>query len=473
MRLKMKYRISISLVAVLLAASLVLGLVTGCRMETHSAPRVPDTGGRDIHVARADGGTVAPEVGLRAPTGRLTRAELREIAELSPLGSPPRDPTNDVTDDPEAAHFGQYLFFETQLSESGDFSCATCHQPEHGFADPRRLSRAAGRTPRHAPTLLNVSFQKWFAWDGRDDSAWAQALDPLESPDEQNTDRLAVAHLIGDNPELRRAYETIFGEWPDLSDPERFPEHARPVPSDLEHPEHRAWKSMTASDRQTINEIFANVGKAIAAYERKLVSGHAPFDRFVRGLKTGDESKLEALSTRAERGLKIFVGKGHCTTCHFGRDFSDGEFHNTGLPRRSWLKSRDLGRYTGIPTVKGDPFNALGPYSDAAPDSEVARELEFLAQKPENKGQFKTPTLRNVARTPPYMHGGHFETLEEVVRFYSELKAPVAVAHREGSLEPLHLTDRDISDLVAFLKSLTGQPLPERLKRQPERPLPE
>jgi cytochrome c peroxidase len=426
---------------------------------------------RGDDTSRVDARTSAPGVGLRDPSGRFTREQLREIATLSPLGDPPPDPTNAIADDPKAAHFGRYLFFDERLSGSGEFSCATCHQPDHGFADPKRLSEAAGTTRRHAPSLLNVSFQTWYFWDGRADSTWAQVVEPFEAPNEQNIDRLALAHRLHDVPELKRAYESIFGSLPELSDETRFPEHARPIPSDEDAPEHRAWTSMTETDRRAINEVLANVGKAIAAYERRLVSGDSPFDRFVEGLKTGNPEKLDALSTSAKRGLGLFVGDANCTTCHFGPDFSDGSFHNLGLPRRRWLRPRDLGRYVGVTTLKDDPFNARGRYSDDR-DSEAAREVKFLARRSENKGQFKTPTLRNVARTPPYMHGGHFETLEEVVRFYSELDARVRVGHREETLEPLGLTDREVSDLVAFLKSLSGEPLPERLKRKPEQPLP-
>jgi cytochrome c peroxidase len=165
------------------------------------------------------------------------------------------------------------------------------------------------------------------------------------------------------------------------------------------------------------------------------------------------------LSDSQKRGLKLFLGEAGCLDCHTGAMFTNFEFHNLGLAPRAWLAAEDLGRYAGIEQVKSDPFNAGGDFSDA-PASSKAAELDFLARQPENEGQFKTPTLRNVELTAPYMHGGHFETLEEVVRFYSELdESPVLVGHRDETLERLDLDDQQVTDLVAFLKALTGQPV--------------
>lgn len=405
--------------------------------------------------------------GLATAQGvEFSATERSRIASLSPLPAPPPDPTNAVADDPAAARLGQRLFFDTRLSANGEVACASCHRPEHGFADPQALSEGIGTTRRHAPTLLNVGHQQWLFWDGRADSLWAQALGPMEASHEHGTSRLELAHLLHDDAALRNAYRQLFGPMPALEDADRFPAEARPVPGNPDHPHQRDWDAMAAVDRQAVNRVAVNAAKAIAAYQRRLLTGTTPFDRFARGLQTGDAEALAALSPAAQRGLKLFVGRANCVTCHFGPDFSDGEFHNLGLPSRPWLPAEDLGRFAGVAAVKSSPFNARGTHSDA-PDSEQAAEVRFLARQQENRGQFKTPPLRGVARTPPYMHGGHFETLEEVVRFYSELPGATAVGHREHTLQPLDLTDREVADLVAFLKSLTGPDLPRALTRDP------
>lgn len=174
------------------------------------------------------------------------------------------------------------------------------------------------------------------------------------------------------------------------------------------------------------------------------------------------------------RGLQHFVGEGRCITCHNGPLLSDMDFHNLGLGARPWLINEpvDRGRAEGARAVKANPLNAMGKYS-ASQDGTRARWTKFLMTTPENLGQFKTPTLRNVALTPPYMHGGHFETLEEVVRFYVTLDEDVQTGHREESLRPVNLSVTQQLELVAFLKTLTGaQPVGERavwFRAPPER----
>jgi cytochrome c peroxidase len=408
--------------------------------------------------------------GLTDPSHTFTEDQLREVAALAKSPGEPTDPTNAVADDDRAAHLGQFLFFDTRLSSTGEHSCASCHRPDQGFSSARQLSEAVGVTSRHAPTLINSAYQKWFVWDGRADSLWAQATGPLEAPHEQGTDRLQIAHLIDRDAQLRASYEAVFGALPDLSDTDRFPESGRPIPSQPDQPQHRAWMSMTDADRETINSVFTNVTKAIAAYEMRLISLDAPFDRYAEGLRTGNAELLDTFSEREKLGLELFVGKARCNRCHGGAMFSNFEFHNLGLAPRSWLDPQDEGRYSGIPRVKANPFNATGDYSDA-PDSAKADELRFLAQKSENRGQFKTPSLRNVTQTAPYMHGGHFETLEEVVEFYNELdESPVLVGHRDETLQELELTDAEVDALVAFLETLTGEPIPDHLRRQPASP---
>ncbi|MBA2321977.1 MAG: cytochrome C peroxidase, partial [Deltaproteobacteria bacterium] len=156
-------------------------------------------------------------------------------------------------------------------------------------------------------------------------------------------------------------------------------------------------------------------------------------------------------------GLGIFVGKGNCHFCHLGPALTSGEFHNIGLGSRDWLDLADRGRFDGIPTVLADPFNGAGQWSD---DPVAGTEkLVHLVQGAETMGQYKVPTLRNVALTAPYMHGGHFATLEEVVRYYSELDELTPWGHREDLMVQLDLTDAEIAAVVIFLESLTGDDL--------------
>ena len=152
------------------------------------------------------------------------------ILAMGELGDPPPDPTNAVADDPRAARLGQFLFFEQRLSGTGTIACATCHEPGRSWTDGREVAEGLGTLTRHTPSLWNVAYNRWFFWDGRADSLWSQALSPLEHPDEHGGSRLQYAHLVHGDPELRAAYERVFGPLPELEDTERFPPEGRPVP---------------------------------------------------------------------------------------------------------------------------------------------------------------------------------------------------------------------------------------------------
>ncbi|MCH2162940.1 MAG: hypothetical protein MK085_13860 [Phycisphaerales bacterium] len=381
----------------------------------------------------------------------------RRVLRASPLPPMPADPTNRVADLPEAAQLGQSLFFEERLSGTGTFSCATCHDPARHFADGRQLSMAISEGTRHTPSLLNVGHHRWITWDGRSDSLWAQALRPMEHPDEMGGDRVAVARLMGSDPQLRSAYEEIFGAFP--LDVDALPLRARPG-EDAELAE--AWASLDPEVQESVMEVMANVGKALAAYQRKLESRDAPFDRFVTALR-GNQSTEGLLSPQAQRGMALFFGVAECWECHAGPLFSDGEFHNIGVPPTGGGLPRDPGRFLGSRIVKSDPFNAAGPFSDAR-EGDWATTVRGTRIDPDTWGAFKTPSLRGVAKTPPYMHAGQFQSLEEVVRFYSTLEGAVQLDHhQEQVLSPLNLSEEQISALVAFLESLAGNRLDETL----------
>ena len=396
--------------------------------------------------------------------------EVARILEHSPLPAPPPDPTNAVYEEPAAARLGQALFFDKRLSGTGETSCATCHEPERSWTDGKKTASAASVLSRNTPAIWNVAYNRWFFWDGRKDTLWSQALTPLEDPREHAGNRLQYVHFVLEDPDYRRAYTEVFGEPPDLSDPIRFPREGRPVPGDPDHPHRLNWTSMTARDRETTNRVFSNLGKAIAAYERQIVSRSAPFDHFVEGLREGDAEKQAAIPDAAKRGLALFLGKGRCFLCHTGPNFTDLEFHNDRVPGGEGEGALDMGRFLGVIQVREDEFNGIGLYSDD-PTGPARDKVAFLVRNVHSRGELKTPTLRNVARTAPYMHNGQFETLADVVRFYSKLEGALPV-HKgaERLLVPVNLSEAEELDLIAFLESLTDESLPAELLAPPSRP---
>ena len=381
----------------------------------------------------------------------FTEREWAIIQTLSPLtATPPPSPTNRFSDNRDAARLGQMFFFDERFSKDGTVACATCHSPFHGFADVEATSLGAGRGTRNAPTLLNVAFNQWHFWDGRADSLWSQALIALEGEKEQAGTRLQFAHLI--KRLYQDDYEAIFGTLPNLEDTNRFPHDGKP--GDVQ------FDRMSKNDKISINTIFANIGKAIEAYERLLISGNAPFDEYVDG-------DMNAIGIEAKRGLKLFIGKGVCILCHDTPNFTDNEFHNLGVPQGR-LPS-DTGRFDGIKELLDNPFNGGGIYSDA-PDI-PQRILNFLEPIQQHNGQFKTPTLRNVELTAPYFHTGEFPTLESIIAFNNAGGASTGfVGMREGTLEPLNLNEQEAKDLVEFLLTLTGELPPSYLLRKPDLP---
>ena len=390
---------------------------------------------------------------------------LRRAKSATPLLSAPPDPTNHVADDPAAAHLGQWLFFDPRLSGPGTFSCATCHDPAQSFSDGLPLAQAIATGSRHTPSLRNVSHHRWVGWDGRSDSIWAQALRPMEDSKEMGGDRVAIARLVGSDPELRRAYENVFGEW--SLNTESLPEHGKPG-DDEEMAE--AWQRIGPKTQREVMVVMANIGKALAAYQRRLENRGAPFDTYMEAQSSAAPSQ-EILSHGAVRGMAIFFGRGECWECHTGALFSDGEFHNIGVPPLEGGLPRDSGRFQGSKIVKADPFNAAGEFSDAR-EGPWATVVGNTKVDPETWGAFKTPSLRGVASTPPYMHAGQFASLEEVIRFYSTLEGAVQLDHhQEAVLTPLELSEEEISDLVEFLGALDGISVPSALLTRPRGPI--
>ncbi|MCB9637724.1 MAG: cytochrome-c peroxidase [Myxococcales bacterium] len=400
----------------------------------------------------------------------LNAQEKSRLASLSPLPAPPASPSNRYADDPKAAHFGQFLFFDKRLSAEKKFSCSSCHDPNKGWGDGLPTAKTIAEGSRNAPTIWNVAYNRWFFWDGRTDTLWAQATQPFENPIEMGATRVGLLHLFNQEKDLKQAYETLFGPLPDASDTQRFPEQARPVADDPNHVHQKAWEAMSPQDQEVTNRFYTNIAKAIAAFERKIISKDSPFDTFVSGLQKEDPQLVKSLDASAQRGLKIFIGQGNCTFCHFGKNLSNSEFHNIGLNLKAGSLP-DVGRFPAIEKVLKDPFNALGNFSDDNAPEKYPK-LTYLTDNEAVLGAFKTPTLREIANTAPYMHDGRFATLDEVLDFYNELPGKPPIGHREESLFPLKLTAEQKTDLIAFLRSLSSPPLPTNLTQSPATPLP-
>jgi cytochrome c peroxidase len=259
-----------------------------------------------------------------------------------------------------------------------------------------------------------------------------------------NSDRLRVVHALHDR--YRADYEAIFGPMnPGLSDPTRFPPSGKPKAAAAAD---GVWEQMAEPDRLLVNQMFANFGKVLEAYVRRLSSDRSRLDDYVGGHDS-------MLSADEVAGLRLFIGKAGCVTCHKGPHLSDDQFHNLGVQQAgAHAPAMDLGRFADVPPLLASPFNSAGAFSD---DPHAGR-LEGLTATPPaaQQGQFRTPSLRNVAATPPYMHAGQLATLEDVVDFYDRGGDTPTVGTKDPLIRPLELSPPEKAQLVAFLKTLTA-----------------
>lgn len=452
-----------------------------------------------------------PEPGPRVRDSSLTDEQLRASVQTM-LTSNAATPADRATRD--AASLGRKLFRDARLSGSGEVACATCHDPEHAFAGAGATVTASGLRTFDAPSVANAAFSTWFNWDGRSDSLVSQALDATEDPRQLATSRVAVVrHLLAN---YRKDYEAAFGAFPaaltsDVTLPRdgtaaraplalsidvaahalstvgtydlmrdllqsaqvgrrapamelsrRAIEEGRPMPP-------LSWvadyEALPLATRQAVDQAFVNYGRALAEYQRGLIATDSPFDRFARRLASGAATKealAQGFGDQELTGLKLFLGPGNCALCHSGAGLSDQQFHNVGLPTRSdaedaELLQVDVGRATGILRAKADPFNCISLGTAATTTAESCRELPYLdGESLMFVGAYKTPSLRNVGATAPYMHDGRFETLTEVLAHYNDLEARPAIGIREGTLKPANFTKEEIAALSAFLGSLTS-----------------
>ena len=391
-----------------------------------------------------------PKPGAAAERGTLlpfSDSEIKRILQHGPWPVPwSGDPSNRVSRKPDAIAFGERLFFDPRLSVKGAVSCATCHVPERNWTDGRKLAVGLEEADRNTPTVLNARNNRWFGWGGSGDSLWAQSIRPLLDELEMGMTEKRVADAIRGDGELSCRYRKAFG--------------APPPPADDD-------------------AVMVGAAKALAAFQETLVTGRTPFDEFRDALARGDRKTAARYPENAQRGLKIFVGKGLCSVCHFGPNFTNGEFDEIGIQHYTKKRGIDWGRYTGIKVMEASRFNLLGIYNDD-PTRSTATFSQHVVLDLRNYGQFRVPSLRNVALTAPYMHNGDLATLTDVVKHYSEIDPSrmhlgpdlldsdgVAIAIPIATiLKPLHLTGQEIGDVVAFLESLTDSE--SRKPRKPE-----
>jgi len=406
-------------------------------------------------------GLQARQGGEGGSSGAWTSAE-RAVLEslwLGNLGPVPPDRSNSVAEDPRAVDLGHRLFFDPRLSSNGEVSCATCHDPQRFFTDGLQRGKGIGEVSRNTRSIVGSAYSPWLFWDGRKDSLWSQALDPLEHPAEHGGTRTLYARVVIEN--YSEDYEALFGSVPDLTDRQRFPSGAGPRGS---YQSLVQWQAMEEGDRHAVTAVFVNAAKAIAAYERKILPGPAPFDAYVEALMGEDAQAMnQALSADQQAGLRLFLGRATCLQCHHGPLFSNNDFHNVGAPGVDGLGPFN-GRIEAVQEVRFDPFNCLGPWSEA---QGMCPELRFLKMSGEELfGAVRTPSLRNVAETAPYMSLGQFPSLGAVLQHYNLAVDQASVGHSD--LLPLELTERELAQLESFLHSLTGSiEAPEHLLRPP------
>ncbi len=445
------------------AARWLVGVALGCGAALASGCEAPD------------------EVGDGTPGDEYTPLELQMITRgLGVLpDAPPTSPTNQYADDPDAAALGQKLFFDPRVGIDNQTGCVTCHEPAAGFQDDRDQTSegVAGFGRRHAPTLINAAYGDgsygatvWQLWDGRTDSLWSQALGPAEDSIEMGSSRTRVALLIYDK--YRAEYEAVFGPMPlelrAANGAPIAPQDARPSATD--ETANSLWEALSPAVQDGISQIYVHFGKAIAAYERKIVSTNSRFDDYYRELIKGNLDS-ELLDAEERLGLRLFVGKGECIRCHSGPNFTSLEFWNIAVRQEGRTADVvDVGRAEGVFSVQNSEFSCDSRWSDI--DDVSLCEVADLTEEERFMGAFKTPGLRDISKTAPYMHTGTLETLEDVIRHYSDGGAEDGfVGASEVAIRELDLTDEEQAALVAFLLTLDGEPLDPALLEAP--PLPE
>ena len=335
-----------------------------------------------------------------------------EVPELGPLRPPPIPPDNPMT--PAKVELGKLLFWDPRITGDASLSCATCHVPKLGWGDGQDIGRGYPGTShwRNIQTIINTAYYNKLFWAGSSRSLEAQAETANRGAVAGNGERDMMEARLYQIPEYRKRFRAVFGdEWP----------------------------------------LLKNAWRAIAAYERTLVQRDTPFDRYMKGEKA-------ALLAKAKKGLTLFKGKAGCIQCHNGPFFTDQKYYNIGVPEN--------------PAFAEDPLKQITfrfeQYAKGVPEAIYRKTktdlgLFYRAKRKEDMAKFRTPTLRYLKYTAPYMHNGVFFTLEEVVDFYNngggedQALRNHGIATKTRKVKKLNLTDKEKEALVVFLESLSGK----------------
>ncbi|MEM5477966.1 cytochrome c peroxidase [Pacificibacter sp. AS14] len=353
----------------------------------------------------------------------LTPDEIAQTLSFGPWPPETRpDISNKASGHEAAIALGAALFTDTILSADGRFTCASCHDPAQGFTV--RLSRAAGRKvlDRNSPSLWNLSGLRWFGWGGKSDNLWAASLHPIIAELEMAHTADSWASALSTS-RYTPEFETIFG----------------PIAE------------------QPPQTVLVNTAKTLAAYQETLVTNATPFDVFRDALERDDLVAAARYSEGAQRGLQFFLGRGNCNICHSGPRFSNNEFHDAGVPYFLDTTTVDPGRFQGLKLLQSSPYTLAGEWNDDD-DNSGAWAVQSVRQTHADFGTFRTPSLRGVAETAPYMHNGSLTDLAAVVRHYNEIDLERMHAEGEAILLPLNMTEIEMSDLVEFIESLSELP---------------
>ena len=347
---------------------LILALLVLCALGAGSGSVQASPSGHAPHGTVTIDGVTVPDVGPLPTVVPIPSSNLNYTAKIE---------------------LGKQLYFDGRLSKNNAISCAFCHNPGTGFADPRQTSIGVGGGVggRQSPTVYNTGLNHVQFWDGRARSLEEQAIGPIHNPVEMAETHEHVVAKLGKIKGYQQQFRAVFGTDVNLQ----------------------------------------GIAEAIAAYERTVLSTNSAFDKYVLGAQ-------KAMDEAAVRGLALFKGQARCILCHNGPNFTDNQFHNLGVPQVGPMKE-DLGRFA-------------------------------VSRAEKDRGAFKTPTLRSITETAPYMHDGAFKTLEEVVEFMDQ--GGGSNPNLSPLVKPLNLTAEEKSDLVAFLKALAGEPIPFSMPQLPK-----
>lgn len=332
------------------------------------------------------------------------------------------DPSNRVSNNARAIALGEALFNDPVLSVDGAFSCASCHDPEQAFTTSEARALGRVRLDRNTTSLRNLAGLRWYGWGGKSDNLWAASLHPIIEEQEMAHSPESLKTAISESAYIDD-FEAIFGVIQD----------------------------------QGPELVLVNTAKALSAYLENLVTDRTQFDDFRDALELRDFPAAAYYPEAAQRGLQLFLRRGNCVFCHNGPRFSNNEFHDAGVPYFLNETEVDEGRFGGLIFLLSSPYTLDGDWNDD-PDKQGAWVVRNVRRSHADFGSFRTPSLRGVAETAPYMHDGSLRDLNAVIRHYSKINTERLHTDGEAILSQLNLSEQEIADLVAFLMTLSKAP---------------